>query len=118
MELSSPRFRALAVATGFSFWFFVISSTIGMFSLEIFTIFVISIFGITQLMSVKLSKALDIFAIFNTKIFLGILFIFIISVYGVLFRILRIDLLRIRNEKDSYWLDMEKLNDKRILKQY
>ena len=118
MELSSPRFRALAVATGFSFWFFVITSTIGIFSLEIFAVFLITIFLITQLMALKLSKALDIFAILNTKVFLGILFIFIVSTYGILFRILKIDLLRLKKERQSYWLDMEILKDERILKQY
>jgi hypothetical protein len=118
MELSSPRFRAFAVTIGFSFWFFIISNTLGVFSLEIFSIFVISVFIITQLMSIKLSKALDVFAILNTKVFLGILFIFIISVYGILFRMLKIDLLRSKSSKTSYWLDMEILNDERILKQY
>ena len=118
MELSSPRFKALAVSAGFSFWFFVITSSIGVFSLEYFSIFVISIILITQVLSVKLSKALDIFAIINTKVFLGILLIFVISTYGILFRILQIDLLRLRKEKNSYWLDMEILNDERILKQY
>jgi len=118
MELSSPRFRALIVATGFSFWFFIITSTLGIFSLEIFSIFAITVFSITQLMSLKLSKALDFFAILNTKVFLGILFVLVISTYGILFRVLKIDLLRLKNEKQSYWLDMEVLNDKRILKQY
>lgn len=69
-------------------------------------------------MSIKLSKALDVFAILNTKVFLGILFIFVISVYGILFRMLKIDLLRSKSNKTSYWLDMEILNDKRVLKQY
>lgn len=118
MKRSSPRFKALAVTAGFSFWFFIITNTLGVFSLEIFSIFAISVFLITQLMSIKLSKALDIFAILNTKVFLGILFVLVISVYGILFKMLKIDLLRLKSNKTSYWLDMEILNDKRVLKQY
>lgn len=118
MEISSPRFKAIAVAIGFSFWFFIITNTFGVFSLEIFSIFVISVFLITQLMSMKLSKALDVFAILNTKVFLGILFVLVISVYGILFKMLKIDLLRLKSNKVSYWLDMEILNDGRDLKQY
>ena len=45
-------------------------------------------------------------------------FIFLISTYGILFRILKIDLLRLKKERQSYWLDMEILKDERILKQY
>ena len=40
MELSSPRFKAAAVTAGFSLWFFIISSSIGLFSIEVFAIFV------------------------------------------------------------------------------
>jgi len=118
MELSSPRFKALAVSGGFSFWFFVITSALSIFSIEIFVIFVISIFASTQILAIKLSKALDYFAIFNTKVFLGLLFVTVISTYGVFFRILRIDLLRLKKQKKSYWLTMEKLEEERILKQY
>ena len=118
MELSSPRFKAVAVAVGFTFWFFIITNALGVFLLEIFFIFTVSVFLITQLMSIKLSKALDIFAILNTKVFLGMLFILVISVYGILFKMLKIDLLRLKSKKSSYWLDMEILNDKRVLKQY
>ena len=73
MELSSPRFKAAAVTAGFSFWFFIISSFIGLFSIEAFVIFVAITISITQIFAFKLSKALDIFAIINIKIFLGIL---------------------------------------------
>ena len=95
MNLSSPRFKAIAVSAGFSFWFFVISSSMGLFSIEYF-------------------------AIFNTKVFLGMLFVFLISGYGIFFRFLGIDLLRLKIKKnqESYWLDMKTLNNKRIFKQY
>ena len=116
MELSSPRFKALAVTAGFSFWFFIISSATGLFSFEAFAIFVI--ITITQIFAFKLSKALDVFAIINTKIFLGILFVFVISLYGIFFRVLHIDLLRLRKQSTSYWLDVDKIKQSTIFKEY
>ena len=118
MELSSPRFKALAVTAGFSFWFFIISSATGLFSLEAFAIFVAITIAITQIFAVKLSKALDVFAMINTKIFLGILFIFIISLYGLFFKVLRIDLLRLKKQSSSYWLDTDKIKQSTIFRQY
>ena len=118
MELSSPRFKALAVSGGFSLWFFIITSALSIFSIEIFVIFVVSIFVLMQILAAKLSIALDYFAIFNTKVFLGLLFVTLISTYGVFFKILRIDLLRLKKQKNSYWLTMENLKEPRILKQY
>ena len=118
MELSSPRFKALAVTLGFTIWFIIISSAIGLFSFEALTIFVISTIIITQIFSLKLSNALNIFAIFNTKVFLGILYVFIISLYGILFKILRIDPLRTKKKNKTYWLEMEQLKDSRMTKQY
>ena len=44
MEFSSHRFKALTVSAGFSFWFFIISTALGFFSIEIFVIFVVSVF--------------------------------------------------------------------------
>jgi len=35
MELSSQRFKALAVTAGFSLWFFIITSATGLFSIEL-----------------------------------------------------------------------------------
>ena len=61
----------------------------------------------TQIFAKKISKGLDIFAIINTKVFLGILFIFVITIYGILFRFLKIDLLRLKKQNDSYWLEIE-----------
>jgi len=118
MELSSPRFKALAVSAGFTFWFFVITSIVGVFTLEYFAIFVAIVFPLMQFMSIKVSKALDIFAIYNTKFFLGILFVFVISLYGIFFRVLRIDLLRTKKHNGTYWLDMEQLKASRLLKEY
>ena len=118
MELSSPRFKALAVTAGFSFWFFVISSALGLFSFQVLAIFVTVTLITTQIFAVKLSKALDVFAMINTKIFLGILFIFIISLYGLFFKVLRIDLLRLKKQSSSYWLDTDKIKQSTIFKQY
>ena len=118
MELSSPRFKALAVSAGFTFWFFIITSIVGVFTLEYFAIFVAIVFPLMQFMSVKVSSVLDIFAIYNTKFFLGILFVLVISLYGIFFRVLRIDLLRTKKHNDTYWLDMEQLKPSRLLKEY
>jgi len=118
MELSSSRFKALAVTAGFSFWFFIISSAVGLFSLDALAIFVAITISITQIFAFKLSKALDIFAIINTKIFLGILFVFMISLYGIFFRVLRIDLLRLKKQSSSYWLNTDKIKQSTIFKQY
>ena len=96
---------------------FIISSSIGVFSLELFGIFIAIIFTLTQIFAIKLSSGLEIFAIINTKIFLGILFIFVISIYGILFKLLRIDLLRLRKNNETYWLDVEETSN-RIGKQY
>ena len=118
MELSSPRFKALAVTAGFSFWFFIISTAIGIFSFELFAVFVIIIISITQIFAIKLSKGLDIFAIINTKIFLGILFVFVISLYGIFFKVLVIDLLRLKTQKSSYWLEIDNIKQSTATKQY
>ena len=118
MELSSQRFKALAVSAGFTFWFFIITSIIGVFTLEYFIIFIAIVFPLMQFMSIKVSCALDIFAIYNTKFFLGILYVTVISLYGIFFRMLRIDLLRTKKHNGSYWLDMEQLKPSRILKEY
>ena len=118
MELSSPRFKSIAVTAGLSFWFFVIISTFGFFSFEILLIFIASVFIITQIFSSKLVRGLDAFAVINTKIFLGALFIFVISIYGIFFRVLRIDLLRLKKQNNTYWLDMEHNLSDTIDKQY
>ena len=118
MNPTSPRFKSLAVTAGLSFWFFIITQSIGIFSIEILGVFVISILTITQVFTKKISKGLDILAIVNTKIFLGILFTTVISIYGILFRLLQIDLLRLKKQNNSYWLDVEQTKQHRIRKQY
>ena len=118
METSSPRFKSLAVTAGLSFWFFVITSAMSLFSIEALTVFIVSVFVTTQIFATKISKGLDVFAIINTKIFLGLLFISIISIYGILFRILKIDLLRLKKQPNTYWLDVEQTEPARIRKQY
>jgi len=118
MQTSSPRFKSLAVTAGFSFWFFIITSSTGIFSIEILIIFVTLVLTITQIFAKKISKGLDIFAIINTKIFLGILFTTVISIYGLLFRLLQIDLLRLKKLDETYWLDVEETKPHRIRKQY
>ena len=118
MELSSPRFKSVAVTAGLSFWFFIIISAIGIFSFEILLVFIASVLTITQIFSSKISKGLDLFAKINTKIFLGALFIFVISLYGIFFRILRVDLLRLKKQNNTYWLDIEYNAPEGIGKQY
>jgi hypothetical protein len=118
MQTSSPRFKSLAVTAGLSFWFFIITSSTGIFSIEILIIFVATVLGITQIFAKKISKGLDIFAVINTKIFLGILFCTMISIYGILFKLLRIDLLRLKKQDGTYWLDTEQTKPYRIRKQY
>tara|TARA_B100000929_G_scaffold281665_1_gene260897 strand:- start:1044 stop:1394 length:351 start_codon:yes stop_codon:yes gene_type:complete len=113
MQTSPPRFKALVVTAGLSFWFFVISSSLNSFSIEFLIIFITIILTITQILAKKISKGLDVFAYINTKILLGILFVFVISVYGILFRLLRIDLLRLKKQSDSYWLKTESSDDVR-----
>lgn len=107
MQTSSPRFKSLAVTAGLSFWFFVITTGSGVFSIQYLAIFVGLVLIVTQIFAKKISKGLDIFSIINTKIFLGILFVFVIAIYGILFRFLRIDLLRLKHQDDSYWLEIE-----------
>ena len=76
------------------------------------------VLSVTQIFAKKISKGLDIFAIINTKIFLGILFGTVISIYGILFRFLQIDLLRLKKQDYTYWLDVEQTKPHRIRKQY
>ncbi len=118
MKLSSPRFKSVAVTAGLSFWFFIIISAFSIFSFEILLIFIASVLTITQVFSSRISKGLDIFAVINTKIFLGALFTFVISIYGILFRILQIDMLRLKNHDDTYWLDIEHNDYDEVSKQY
>ena len=118
MNASSPRFKSIAITAGLSFWFFIITSSAGIFSIEILITFVAVVLSVTQIFTKKLSRGLDIFAMINTKIFLGILFGTVISIYGILFRLLKIDLLRLKKQDSTYWLDAEQTKSHRIRKQY
>ena len=118
MKHSSSRFKAIVVSAGFSFWFFIITSVTGIFSIEIMLSFILVIVIVSQIFAIKLSKALDVFAIINTKIFLGILFVFLVSIYGIVFRFLGIDLLRQKKHKGTYWLDITNFGSKKMSKQY
>jgi len=115
---SSQRFKALAVSAGFTFWFFILTSALGIFTLEFLAVFMIIVFPLMQLLAFKVNRALDTFAVFNTKIFLGLFFVTIISLYGILFRVLRVDLLRLKKQDKTYWLSKEQLKESRIFKQY
>ena len=112
-KISSPipsyRFKALTVTAGFSLWFFILASAADIFTWWFFVGFVAVLAIATQILAKRLTSTLEIFAVINTKIFLGIVFIFVISLYGILFRILSIDLLRIRtgSKQSTYWLPME-----------
>jgi hypothetical protein len=107
MQTSSPRFKSLAVTAGLSLWFFIFTNGVGVFTIEYLAVFVGVVLAVTQVFAKKISKGLDVFAIINTKIFLGILFVFVIAIYGILFRFLRVDLLRLKKQNDSYWLEIE-----------
>ena len=118
MDFSSPRIKALAVTAGISFWFFIISSAADLFTIEIMLFVIAGIGIITQIFASKISKVLDVFAIVNTKIFLGLLFIFVISLYGIIFKILKIDILRLERKNNTYWLETEESDSKGVVKQY
>ncbi len=118
MELSSSRFKSLAVTLGVSLWFFIISNAVGVFSIEVFVIFITAVFTLTQFLASKLEEGLNYFAIINTKVFLGIIFIVLFVPYGILFKILKIDPLRVKIEGGSYWLKIDKIKDSSDWKQY
>jgi len=118
MIVSSSRFRSIAITIGLSFWFFIIMSSLGQFKIEYFAIFVASTLIVTQVFSSKLANVLETFAIINTKIFLGIVFVLVISLYGILFRLLGINLLRLKKQDSSYWLKIEEFTPSTIFKQY
>ena len=108
-DLPSTRLKALTITAGFSLWFFIITSATDTFTWEIFAIFVIVLLMATQILAQKITRVLEVFAAINTKVFLGIAFIFVFSVYGLCCRLLRIDLLRLKQDpgQATYWLPME-----------
>jgi hypothetical protein len=46
------------------------------------------------------------------------MFIFVISIYGVVFKLLKIDPLRLKKQSSTYWLDTDKINQSTIFKEY
>lgn len=102
---TSPRLKSLALTAGLSFWFWILSSSAGMFEFAYLLAFVAAVLAVTQLLASRVVRALDALAVANTAVFLGLLFATLISLYGLLFRALRVDLLRTA-ERDSYWLPL------------
>ena len=106
MHLPSHRLKALAVTAGLSFWFFMGTSAAGWFTVEALAAFACALLAVTQIFSRKLAAGLEIFAVLNTKFVLGAVFVLLISVYGIFFRVLMIDLLYIKwrdTAAPTYW---------------
>jgi len=116
MKTSSSRFKAVTVTIGFSFWFGVITSALGVFSIESLIIFGVVTAIFTQIFYKILSRGLDKFGMINTKIILGALFVLVFSLYGIIFKMLGIDLLRLKSDS-TYWLEDDYIKSD-LLKQY
>ena len=56
--------------------------------------------------------------LFCLSLNLGILFIFVVSIYGIFFRVLGIDLFRLKKQKSSYWLEIDNIKQSTLSKQY
>jgi len=119
LKASTPRFKAIILTIAFSFWFTILSPTfnLGYWSIQSFVIFVIITFVITQILAFRLSKVLDIVAKYNTKIFLSLLYVGLFIPYGILFKALKIDMMRLNNKEKSFWLEID-TSKSLILKQY
>ena len=102
---TSPRLKSLALTAGLSSWFWILSSSAGVFAPEYLLAFAAAALATTQLLASRVERALDAVAVVNTAVFLGLLFATLISLYGLLFRALRVDLLRTAR-RDSYWLPL------------
>lgn len=102
----NPRLKSLAVTAGLSFWFYVFTASAGVFDVWYLLAFAAAVLAATQAFASRVSRGLDIVAIVNTVAFLGLLFVTLISLYGLLFRALRVDLLRARGGADrgTHWL--------------
>lgn len=104
----NPRLKSLAVTAGLSFWFYVISSSVGLFEPWHLLAFASAVLVATQAFAPRVSRGLDAVAIANTAVFLGLLFATLISLYGLLFRALGVDLLRTRGARgggsSTHWL--------------
>lgn len=103
----NPRLKSLAVTAGLSFWFYVIASSAGVLEPWHLLAFASAVLAATQAFPSRVSRGLDAVAIVNTAVFLGLLFATLISLYGLLFRALRVDLLRTRRAGGgTYWLPL------------
>lgn len=107
----NPRLKSLAVTAGLSFWFYVITASAGAFDVLYLLAFASAVLAATQAFASRVSRGLDIVAIANTVVFLGLLFATLISLYGLLFRALRVDLLRTRGgggdgDGGTHWLPL------------
>ena len=105
----NPRLKSLAVTAGLSFWFYLIASAAGVLEPWHLLAFTSAVLVATQAFASRVSRGLDIVAVANTAAFLGLLFATLISLYGLLFRALRVDLLRargVRGGSGTYWLPM------------
>ena len=60
MELSSPRYKALAVSAGFTFWFFILTSIFSIFTIEYLVIFVVIVFPLLQLLGCDIKRRFSI----------------------------------------------------------
>ena len=101
----NPRLKSFAVTAGLSFWFYVFTASASLFDVWYLLAFAAAVLAATQAFATRVSRGLDIVAIVNTVAFLGLLFVTLISLYGLLFRALRVDLLRARGGTGStHWL--------------
>lgn len=105
----NPRLKSLAVTAGLSFWFYVITSSAGVLEPWHLLAFASAVLVATQSFAPRVSRGLDVVAIANTAVFLGLLFATLISLYGLLFRALGVDLLRARGGRrtgGTHWLSI------------
>lgn len=104
---TTPRIKAITVTVGISFWVIVLTTITDTFKIELIIPFVVILATLSQIFSVKLERVLNIFAKYNSIFFLGIVFVTLISIYGILFKLLRIDLLRLKKQEKTYWLNYD-----------
>lgn len=116
--MSSNKIKSLTVSSGLTFWFLLFSSIFNFFKIENLLIFLIINFGLTLLFSSKINNLLDILGKWNTKFFTIIFFISIINLYGMILKILKIDLVRLKTQENSYWLNLDNTDSSRIFKEY
>ena len=106
------RAKAAAVASGASFWFAVLYWSAGQSDLWPVAAFAAAAFGLALPLARRISGALDAAAAVHSAVFLGAVFVALISLYGMYMRLLRIDLLG-RSEAGTYWRPREKHDPRR-----